>query len=125
MANILASEEFVINVVPESLANAMHESSKPHHEEEDEFKRAGLTPKESTSVKVPSVLESPISFECKLEQTIQFGENHMVFGRVKQVHVQEDIYLEGYKTDINQWKPLARLAGDYASLSNPFTLPKE
>ncbi|MYL35191.1 flavin reductase family protein [Pontibacillus yanchengensis] len=125
LTNILDLEEFVINVVPESLANAMHESSKPYHEQDDEFKKAGLTPQGSTTIEVPSVLESPIAFECKLEQTIQFGDNHMVFGRVKQVHVHEDIYLEGYKTDINQWKPLARLAGDYASLSNPFTLPKE
>src|SRR5699024_4576277 len=65
LRNIHDMNEYVINVVPENLANNMYESSRAFNAAVDEFKRAGLTPKFSETTNIPSVQESPIAFECK------------------------------------------------------------
>ncbi len=44
LENIEDTEEFVINIVSLALSNKMHESSKNHPPEADEFEKAGLTP---------------------------------------------------------------------------------
>ncbi|MFB5663411.1 flavin reductase family protein [Alteribacillus sp. HJP-4] len=124
LTNIRDTEEYVINIVPEALADAMHESSMHVEPEVDEFVRAGLTPEASEKIAAPALKESPIAFECKLDQIIPVGSDHLVLGEIVKARFSDDIYLGNYKTDIDNWKPLARLAGDYASLSPSFRLPK-
>ena len=43
LSNIEETGEFVVNIVSLSLSNTMHESSKSHPPEADEFEKAGLT----------------------------------------------------------------------------------
>ncbi|WP_158735749.1 flavin reductase family protein [Alteribacillus sp. YIM 98480] len=125
LTNIRETEEYVINVVPEALANAMHESSMHVAPEINEFETAALTPAPSETISVPAVQESPIAFECKLDKIIPVGTDHMVLGQVQRARVDEAAYAGNFKTDIEKWKPLARLAGDYAALTPSFRLPKE
>ncbi|WP_026702065.1 flavin reductase family protein [Salibacterium aidingense] len=125
LTNIQDTKEYVINIVSEELGNEMYVSSQAWSSHIDEFEKAGLTPKESDIISPPRVDESPISFEIELEQVLPVGISSLVLGRVLRVHVKRNIYIESFKTDIEQWKPLARLAGDYASISKPFRLPKE
>ena len=53
--NIAETEEFVINIVSLPLSNAMHESSRNHPPEADEFEKAGLTPADCEVVAAPRV----------------------------------------------------------------------
>ncbi|MGY4689471.1 flavin reductase family protein [Salibacterium sp. K-3] len=122
LANIRNIGEYVVNVVPESLGKNMQISSEPFAEGEDEFQKASLTPYPSNLILPPRVEESPISFELQLDQILEIGTNALVLGTVVQVHVEESVYLDSYKTDIEKWKPLARLAGDYASISSPYPI---
>lgn len=124
LTNIRDTKEFVINVVPESLASMMFESSKHVDSKINEFEIAGVTPEPSETIGVPSVQESPIAFECKLDRIIEVGTDHMVLGQIQHACVDESAYLGNYKIDIDNWKPLARLAGDYASITPSFNLPK-
>ncbi|SDH27121.1 NADH-FMN oxidoreductase RutF, flavin reductase (DIM6/NTAB) family [Alteribacillus persepolensis] len=124
LSNIRETEEYVINVVPEALGNEMYESSLQHAPDVSEFDKAGLTPEPSRMIDVPSIKETPIAFECKLDRIVSIGRENMVFGQVVCAHVNEDAYLGNFKTDIEAWKPLARLAGNYASLHKPYHLPK-
>ncbi|MFB4163872.1 flavin reductase family protein [Alteribacillus sp. JSM 102045] len=125
LTNIRDTEEYVINVVPDALGNAMHESSQHVQPEVNEFERADLTPEPSETISVPAVKESPIAFECKLDKIIPVGSDHMVLGQVQRARIDDSAYLGNFKTDIENWKPLARLAGDYASLTPAFKLPRE
>ncbi|ASK62518.1 hypothetical protein CFK37_10340 [Virgibacillus phasianinus] len=124
LTNIRDTKEFVVNVVPEALANQMFESSMHVDANTNEFSLAGLTPEPSGTISVPSVKESPIAFECKLDRIIEVGTDHMVLGQIQCASIDESAYLGNFKVDIENWKPLARLAGDYASLSPSFKLPK-
>ncbi|WP_035709728.1 flavin reductase family protein [Salibacterium aidingense] len=122
LGNIRAQGEYVINIVPYALGKQMQTSSKHYAPEVDEFSEAGLTPHPSKTIDIPMVREAPISFECTLDQVIPVGTDHLVLGRIQRAHVEAEAYLGNYKTDMDNWKPLARLAGDYAALTPRFHL---
>ncbi len=69
--NIEQTGEFVWNLATRSLAEAMNQSCAPVAPDVSEFELANLTPLASQIVSVPRVLETPVSFECKVTQIIQ------------------------------------------------------
>ncbi len=99
LRNIEATKEFVINVVDETLAEAMIVTARAYPSDVDEFKEAGLTPVMADLVKVPMVAESPINLECRLVQILEFGEapfvNSYIIGEVLRVHIKDELYANG------------------------------
>ncbi|HLR66714.1 flavin reductase family protein [Virgibacillus alimentarius] len=124
LTNIRETKTFIINVVPEALANQMYESSKHVESSVNEFEKACVTPVSSQKSGIPYVKESPIAFECALDRIIKVGTDHMVLGQIQCVCVDESSYSGNYRINIENWKPLARLAGNYAPLGCSFKLPK-
>jgi flavin reductase (DIM6/NTAB) family NADH-FMN oxidoreductase RutF len=123
LANIKATGEYAINVVPASLAQPMARSSHPYEADVDEFERVGLTPVESELIAAPQVAEAPISMECRLETTVRPGSDTVAIGRVLRFHFRGGLLLPNGRIDVETLDPLGRLAGDYASISTPFPVP--
>src|SRR5918998_1100046 len=123
--NIEGTEEFVINIVSLALSNKMHESSKNHPPEADEFEKAGLTPAPCEVVNAPRVEEAGVSMECVLDRVLPLGSDHLVIGRVVRFHVEDDLYGENGRIDVAGLDPLGRLAGDYTKVETIFELPTE
>jgi flavin reductase (DIM6/NTAB) family NADH-FMN oxidoreductase RutF len=115
LRNAREAGEFVVNVVSEELAEKMVQTSGEYPPEVDEFALAGLTPVPSDLVKPPRVGESPVSFECRLERVLEFGENSFVVGQILRVHVRDDVLTAG-RVDPMKLRPLGRLGGDAYSL---------
>lgn len=122
LTNIRECQEFVINIVSMTLANAMHESAINHPPEVNEFERAGLTPAPCEVVSVPRVGEAKISMECTLEHLLKLGSDHLVIGRMQRYHVEDDLIDNG-RIDTRKLDPLARLAGDFSRIDRLFDLP--
>ena len=125
--NIRATGEFVINFVTEALAEQMNITSTELPSDVNEFERAGLTAVPSTLVKVPRVAESPIHFECRLNQVItisdQPGGGSMVVGTVVHMHIDESVYRDNNHIDIAAYKPVGRLAGSgYTRVTDLFDM---
>ena len=120
--NIRETEELVINAVSLPLANAMHESSRTHPPEVDEFKAAGLTPAPCEAVSAPRIEEAFVSMECRLDRVLPIGGDHLVLGRMVRFHVCDDLYKDG-RIDVAALQPLGRLAGDYTKVEDIFDLP--
>jgi flavin reductase (DIM6/NTAB) family NADH-FMN oxidoreductase RutF len=121
--NVCATGEFVVNFVSESNAEAMNITATEFPAEVNEFERAGLTPIPGVKVKVPRVLESPIHFECKLLQTLDVGDGHIVIGEVIYMHFSEAVYKEGNYIDTLALQPIGRLAGNsYSRINDLFQL---
>ena len=59
---------------------------------ENELVLAGLRAAPSAVVKPPRILESPVSLECKEWGTLQIGDNRVVIGLVKRVHLREELF---------------------------------
>jgi flavin reductase (DIM6/NTAB) family NADH-FMN oxidoreductase RutF len=129
LANVRASGEFVVNMVTEPLAAAMNITSGEYPAEVDEFERAGLTPVKAVKVSAPRVAESPVQFECRLNQIVPIGEGpgsaNLVIGTIVYIHVAEAVYREPYKIDIAAYQPIGRLAGaGYTRVNDLFDLPR-
>ncbi|KAF0817832.1 MULTISPECIES: flavin reductase family protein [unclassified Cytobacillus] len=124
LVNIRKTKEFVINVVPAPLGNQMHKSAENLPSDANEFTLAELTPAESHSVVPKRVKQAPIHMECKLEQIIQLGSDHLVIGRMVHYHIEDDYYLGNYKVDLEKLQPLGRLAGNYTESREFFKLPR-
>ena len=132
-ANIRETKEFVINIVPEFLAEPMVRSSDPLPHGESEFAHAGLTPVASTRVKPPRVEGVPVAYECVLREGIALGRSTWVMGEVVQVHIDERVYV-GEKRGLNhridvlkhlEMRPYARLGSNfYARLRDIETLER-
>lgn len=125
LQNIMDTDEFVINIVSLPLAKAMHRSSESLQAEVDEFEVVGVTPEECIVVKASRVKEAPISIECQLEKILSLGTDNLVIGRVVRYHINDDIYMEGDKVNIEKLQPVGRLAGRYAYVDEFFSLPMD
>lgn len=119
LANILATREFVVNIVSEEFAEKMNACSAGVAPEVDEFLLSGLTPRASDLVKPPRVAESHAQMECRLRQTVPISNesgaaNTVIFGDVLRIHVDEAVLLEGgggYKIDPEKLKAIGRMGG--------------
>jgi flavin reductase (DIM6/NTAB) family NADH-FMN oxidoreductase RutF len=90
--NIRLTHEFVVNLVDESIAEGMNKCAASLPYGENELISAGLRATPSSSVKPPRILEAPASLECQEWGTLQIGENRVVIGLVKRVHLREELF---------------------------------
>jgi flavin reductase (DIM6/NTAB) family NADH-FMN oxidoreductase RutF len=128
LRNIEFTKDFVVNVVDESMAEAMNQASADYPSNVDEFKEVGLTAVKSDLVKALRVAESPINMECKLLQILQFGEistgSNVVIGEVVLVHVKDELWADD-QIDISKWKPIGRLGGQlYCRMTDRFEMKR-
>ncbi|MFZ3081695.1 flavin reductase family protein [Rhodoferax ferrireducens] len=100
--NIEQTGEFVWNLVTRSLAQAMNQTCAAVAPEVSEFELAGLTPMASRLVAAPRIAESPVSFECRMTQTIQLQDANqqelqtwLVLGEVVAVHIAQRLLVNG------------------------------
>ena len=90
--NIRLSHEFVVNLVDESVAEAMNKTAASLPYGISEIKQAGLTTAPSSVVKPPRIAEAPASFECVEWGTLQIGGNRLIIGLVKRLHVRDELF---------------------------------
>ena len=128
LKNIHRTGEYVVNLVDESTANAMHVSSYEIPETESEFASAGLTPVPATMVKHPRIGEAAASLECKIERSIVYGpERELVIGEILLVHAREGIIdPQTKRISEENYRPIGRLfASRYCTTRQRFDLPGE
>lgn len=128
--NVLATKQFVVNMVTEDLVEQMNLTSQPIAANESEFELAGLSPIASSLVKPPRVKECKITMECemvhhyKLENS-KTGGATIVIGKIVLFHIDESVLLENYKINLETYKPIARLAGsNYSKLGEIFSIKR-
>ena len=107
----------MINIVDYSIVEQMSESSKEYDKGVNEFTEAGLTEVPSLKVKPPRVLESPVSFECTVENIVSLGEHggagQLVIAKVVHIHVKSELLDENDQIDSEKLDLVARLGGDW------------
>ncbi len=112
--NIRATHEFVVNLVDEGIAEAMNKCAASLPYGENELTHAGLTAVPSSLVKPPRIKESPVSFECVEWGTLQIGENRMVIGVIKRLHLRDELFdVEKKRVNTEKFKVIGRMAAPY------------
>ncbi len=114
LRNIRETGEFVVNIVTYDLREAMNLTSGEYDASVNEFELAKLTPELSNTVKPPRVAESPVSFECKLHQILDFSteptSGSLVIGQIVSIHIN-DANLKDGKLDRNSLDLIGRMGG--------------
>lgn len=90
--NIRQMHEFVVNLVDEATAEAMNRTAASLPYGESELTSAGLTTLPSSVVRPPRIAESPASLECTEWGTLQIGDNRLIIGLIKRVHVRDELF---------------------------------
>ena len=112
--NIRQTHEFVVNLVDEALAEAMNKCAASLPYGENELQHAGLHAAPSSVVKPPRILESPASLECKEWGTLQIGDNRVVIGLVKRIHLREELFdVEQMRIRTDTFFPIGRMASPH------------
>jgi flavin reductase (DIM6/NTAB) family NADH-FMN oxidoreductase RutF len=114
LRNIRDTKEFVINVVTFELREAMNLTSGEYDESTDEFELAKIDSAPSKVVRPPRVAESPVSFECKLHQILDFSPaaegGSLVIGEIVSVHI-DDRHLKEGRIDRDSLDLIGRMGG--------------
>jgi flavin reductase (DIM6/NTAB) family NADH-FMN oxidoreductase RutF len=126
--NIRRTGEFVVNLVDEAMANAMHQSSQEYAEDESEFDKTGLTPVPALKVKHPRIAQAAACLECRVERTLNWGpEREVVIGEILLVHARDGIIdAKSKRVSEANYRPIGRLyAARYCTTRQRFNLPGE
>lgn len=120
---------FVWNMATYDLREAVNISAMALPPHENEFERAGLTPRYAELHPVPMVAESPVHFECRYLSTHRMrgdsdvGTIDIVFAKVERIHIDEDVLTSDGKLDIPKIKPIARMGYyDYTVVTDTFEM---
>ena len=120
--NVKIVPEVVINVVNYDIVHQMSLSSSPYGSGINEFEKAGLTPIASELIKPFRVLESPVQFECKVNQVIELGTEggagNLVICEVLKIHINEAILDSDGMIDQKKIDLVARMGGDWYCRAN-------
>jgi flavin reductase (DIM6/NTAB) family NADH-FMN oxidoreductase RutF len=116
LLNVRRNREYVINTVPEELAQQVQLCGEEHPHGVQKIELARLTTVGSERIETPRIAESKIHFECKLHSILSFGDSHMVIGEIVLMHARRGIVQDG-KIDPLNYGPLGRIAGrNYCSV---------
>jgi flavin reductase (DIM6/NTAB) family NADH-FMN oxidoreductase RutF len=120
--NVLEVPEVVINIVNYAMVEQMSLASSPYAKGVDEFVKAGFTPIASETVAPFRVKESPVQFECHVNQVIELGQQggagNLIICQVKKIHVNEAFMNEQGNIDQNKIDLVARMGGDWYCRAN-------
>jgi flavin reductase (DIM6/NTAB) family NADH-FMN oxidoreductase RutF len=105
--NILASGEFVVNLVTEELFGAMNISAADFPPDQSELAAANISAAPSVRVKAPRLAQAQASLECTLFKSEPIGANTLFIGEVVMFHVAD--HLLGPRMHINNFAPIGRL----------------
>ena len=115
--NVKVVPEVVINVVTHDIVHQMSLASSPYEPGEDEFTKAGFTKIESETIKPYRVAESPVQFECKVNEVIELGKEggagNLVICEVTKIHIDEKVIGEDGKIDQLKIDLVSRMGGNW------------
>lgn len=120
--NVKEVPEVVINVVTRDMVQQVSLSSSPYAPEVDEFVKSGFKPLKSDCVKPFRVAESPVQFECRVNEVIELGTSggagNLVICEVLKMHIADHVLTSDNKIDQFKINLLARMGGNWYCHAN-------
>ena len=126
-ANIMATREFVVNLVHRDIAEKMNICAVDFPSEISELEAAGLTTAPSTKIGVPRIAESRVQIECTLAEIVTIGDNHIVIGKILYLHIADEFMdKEAMRVRTPDLDLIGRMhgGGGYARTTDLFEIPR-
>jgi len=119
LINCEETRQVVINMVNFEIVQQMSLSSTEYADGVNEFLKSGLTPIPSELVKPYRVAESPVQFECKVNEIIPLGTEggagNLIICEVLKMHINEEILDEDGMIDPIKIDLVSRLGANWYS----------
>ena len=126
----MQNKEVVINIVNYDMVQQMSLSSTEYAAGVNEFEKAGFTEVASSLIAPSRVGESPVQFECKVNEIIELGNEggagNLIICEVVKLHIDESILDDDGKIDPMKLDAVARMGGNWYNRSKEgmFAVPK-
>lgn len=130
LENVEEVKEVVINVVNYDIVQQMSLSSTEYPKGVNEFEKSGLTMLKSDIVKPFRVAESPIQFECKVNEIIKLGTEggagNLVICEVVKLHISDEVLDDNQIIIQEKLDLVSRAGGNYYNRAKKgfFEIPK-
>lgn len=122
LINAQNTKEVVINVVNYDMVQQMSLSSTEYPDGVNEFEKAGFTMLASDVVQPFRVAESPVQFECKINEIIALGDQggagNLIICEVVKIHIREEVLGEDGMIDQHKIDVVSRLGSNWYSRAN-------
>jgi flavin reductase (DIM6/NTAB) family NADH-FMN oxidoreductase RutF len=93
--NILATGEFVVNLVSEEIAEVMNMTCVDAPANVSEIDLIAIDTLPSTIVRPPRLARRPVALECRIVTSVPLAQNQaVIFGRVECVHVPDEFVVD-------------------------------
>lgn len=110
---IAESGEYVINVPPISLLEAVVHCGSVSGRDEDKFQGAGLTPEPAQAVSAPLIAECIGHLECRVVKETSAGDHTLFLGQVVAASAAEELFDGVWQVDDERAKTIHHLGGAF------------
>lgn len=86
---LMKNMEFTLNLTTEAMARATDWVGVRSGADFDKWKETGLTPIPGLAVKSPTILEAPLSVECRVKEVMRLGTHDMFIAEVLGIRADE------------------------------------
>lgn len=130
LQNVKEIAECTISIVNYAMVEQMSLSSSDYPKEVNEYTKAGFTEIASDLVKTPRVAESPVSFECKVQDVVELGDQgaagNLVICKVVKIHIRKEFLDDKERLDTKKLDLVGRMGGIWYTRANGdlFEIPK-
>ena len=124
--NVHQVRECVISLVTEEIAQQVSLASCDFDKETNEFEKAGFTAIKSDLISPSRIKESPVNFECKVNEIFTLGKEggagSLVLCEVLKMHIDESILDENNAIDPFKLNIVSRLGANWYGKTNKDSL---
>ncbi|MAB95339.1 MAG: flavin reductase [Flavobacteriales bacterium] len=117
LENVEQIKECVIGLVNEDIAQQVSLASCSFDKNVNEFEKAGLIEVKSDLVSPSRISESPINFECKVNDIITLGDEggagNLVLAQILKIHIDKSILDVNENIDTFKLNIVSRYGGDW------------
>ncbi len=115
--NVKAVPEVVINIVNHDIVQQVSLASSPYSSDTNEFVKSGLTPITSETIRPFRVEESPVQFECKVNEVVELGQEgaagNLIICEVTRIHINPSVLDDNGMIDQLKIDLVSRMGGDW------------
>ena len=110
---IVENMEFTINLTTEKMAYATDWAGVRSGKDYNKWEKTGLTPIPGEKVASPTILESPLSIECRVKEIIKLGTHDMFISDVLNVRADSSLIDETGKFQLEKAGLISYIHGHY------------
>ncbi len=111
LENIRQTDEFVVNIPPVGMEDAVMVCARNYPPQVDEFLEAGLNARPSVKVKPPGIEGCLAWAECVLEEEVAREKFVLIIGKVIHLEVDDRLFNSVGDMDFQRAKPLGAMLG--------------